>query len=81
MVMVKPINMCRIGCEGKVVKVRAQAPVKGRLFSLGLAKGSHVKVLDHTLAKQTWEVDSDGTKIALREEEAALVLIDTADPA
>ncbi len=72
----KPITACRIGCEGTVVKIRAQEPVKGRLFSLGLAKGSHIKVLDHTLAKQTWEVESDGTKIALREEEAASIFID-----
>ncbi|WP_456450882.1 FeoA family protein [Hydrogenimonas sp.] len=72
----KPITECRIGCEGTIVKIRAKEPVRGRLFSLGLAKGSHLKVLDHTLAKQTWEVESDGTKIALREEEAASIFID-----
>ena len=72
----KPITECRIGCEGTIVKVRAKEPVKGRLVSLGIAKGSHLKVLDHTLAKQTWEVESDGTKIALREEEAASVFIE-----
>jgi Fe2+ transport system protein FeoA len=72
----KPITECRIGCEGTIVKVRAKEPVKGRLVSLGIAKGSRLKVLDHTLAKQTWEVESDGTKVALREEEAASIYIE-----
>ncbi len=72
----KPITECKIGCEGTIVRIRAQEPIKGRLFSLGLTKGSHIKILDHTLAKQTWEVESDGTKIALRDEEAASIFID-----
>jgi len=59
-----------------IVRIKAKEPVKGRLFSLGLSKGSELKVLDHTLAKQTWEVESDGTKIALREEEAASIFIE-----
>ncbi|WP_457596131.1 FeoA family protein [Hydrogenimonas sp.] len=75
----KPVTACRIGCEGEVVKIRAKEPIRGRLFSLGLAKGSHLKVLDHTLAKQTWEVESDGTKIALREEEAASIFIEPSE--
>ncbi|WP_353662284.1 FeoA family protein [Hydrogenimonas sp. SS33] len=72
----KPITQCKIGCEGKIVKIRAQEPVKGRLFSLGLARGSRIRVLDHTLAKQTWEIESDETKIALREEEASSIFIE-----
>jgi len=72
----KSITECSIGSEGVIVRIKAKEPVKGRLFSLGLAKGSELKILDHTLAKQTWEVESDGTKIALREEEAASVFIE-----
>ncbi|RUM46116.1 MAG: ferrous iron transport protein A [Hydrogenimonas sp.] len=72
----KSITECSIGCEGIIVRIKAKEPVKGRLFSLGLSKGSELKVLDHTLAKQTWEVESDGTKIALREEEAASIFIE-----
>ncbi|WP_456381997.1 FeoA family protein [Hydrogenimonas sp.] len=72
----KPITACKIGCEGVIVRIRAKEPIKGRLFSLGLAKGSHVKILDHTLAKQTWEIESDGTKIALRDEEAESIFIE-----
>ena len=72
----KPLTECTIGCEGRIVKIKAKDPIKGRLFSLGLAKGSEIKILDHTLAKQTWEVESDGTKIALREEEAASIYME-----
>jgi len=72
----KSITECSIGSEGVIVRIKAKEPVKGRLFSLGLAKGSEIKILDHTLAKETWEVESDGTRIALREEEAASVFIE-----
>jgi Fe2+ transport system protein FeoA len=73
---VKSVVECSIGCKGIIVRVKAKEPIKGRLFSLGLAKGSELKVIDHTLAKQTWEVESNGTKIALREEEAASIYIE-----
>ncbi len=72
----KPVTECKIGCEGTIVKVTAKEPVKGRLVSLGMARGTRLKVLDHTLAKQTWEVECEGTKIALRDEEAATVWIE-----
>ena len=72
----KSIVNCSIGCKGVIVRIKAKEPIKGRLFSLGLAKGSELKVVDHTLAKETWEVECDGTKIALREEEAASVFIE-----
>jgi len=45
-----------------------------------MAKGSRLRVLDHTLAKQTWEVDCDGTRIALREEEAAQIFVKPLEP-
>ena len=72
----KPVTECKIGCEGIIVKVTAKEPVKGRLVSLGIARGTRLKVLDHTLAKQTWEVECEGTKIALRDEEAATIWIE-----
>ncbi len=72
----KSLTECTVGCEGRIVKIKAKDPIKGRLVSLGLTKGSEIKILDHTLAKQTWEVESDGTKIALRDEEAATVFME-----
>ena len=72
----KAVTECAVGCSGRIVKIRAKEPVRGRLVSLGIAKGGRLRVLDHTLAKQTWEVECDGTRVALREEEAASILIE-----
>lgn len=72
----KPVTECTVGSEGVVVRIKAKEPIKGRLFSLGLAKSSKLRVLDHTLTKETWKIESDGTKIALREEEAASIFIE-----
>ncbi len=60
----------KIGQEGEIVKILAQEPIKGRLLAMGIARGNHIKLLDHTLKKQTWEVDVEGTRVALRKEEA-----------
>ena len=76
----RAVTECPVGCEGTIVKIRAREPVRGRLVSLGMAKGSRLRVLDHTLAKQTWEVDCDGTRIALREEEAAQIFVKPLEP-
>ncbi|MRI58212.1 MAG: iron transporter [Epsilonproteobacteria bacterium] len=60
----------KIGDQAIIKRVRAQEPVKSRLFAMGIAKGNRIKLLDHTLKKQTWEVEVDGTRVALRDEEA-----------
>ncbi len=72
----KKISDLKINDTAIVKKIVALEPVKGRLQSMGLVKGAKVKVLEHTLAKQTWDIISGNTKIALREEEARGVLID-----
>ena len=72
----KKISDLKINDTAIVKKIVAHEPVKGRLQSMGLVKGAKVKVLEHTLAKQTWDIISGNTKIALREEEARGILID-----
>jgi len=64
------LTQMRIGQEGVIAKVVAPEPIKGRLLAMGIAKGNRIKLLDHTLKKQTWEVDVEGTRVALRQEEA-----------
>ncbi len=64
------VSDMKIGEEGVITKVSAQEPVKSRLFAMGIAKGNRLKLLDHTLKKQTWEIDVEGTRVALRKEEA-----------
>jgi len=71
----KNISDLKIDEEAIVAKVIAKEPVKGRLLSMGIVKGAKIKVVAHTLARQTWDILSDNTKVALREEEASSILI------
>jgi len=58
-----------------VQKILAKEPVRGRLLSMGIVKGAKVKVIAHTLARQTWDILSNNTKVALRDEEANSVVV------
>ena len=64
-----------IGEEASILKITAVEPFKSRLFSLGLNSGEMVKVLAYTLAKNTFEVEVNNAKIALRAEEAEMVSV------
>lgn len=64
-----------IGEEANILKITAVEPFKSRLFSLGLNSGERVKVLAYTLAKNTFEVEVNNAKIALRAEEAEMVSV------
>ena len=55
---------------GIVKKVNAKEPLKSRLLSFEITKNQKIKVLEYTLAKNTFEVEVNNTKVALREEEA-----------
>ncbi|AZV46092.1 iron transporter [Nautilia sp. PV-1] len=70
------LNELTIGDEATVKKVHAKEPLKSRLFAFGIAKGQKVKVLKHTLAKNTFEIEIGNTKVALRDEEAADVEVE-----
>ncbi len=75
----KKVSDLKIGDSAIVKKIIAKEPVKGRLSAMGIIKGAKLKVLKHTLAKQTWDVLSNSTKVGLREEEARNILVDTED--
>ncbi|WP_024787195.1 MULTISPECIES: FeoA family protein [unclassified Lebetimonas] len=64
------LNELKIGESGIIKKILAKEPLKSRLFSMGFARGEEVKVLKHTLAKNTYEVEVNNIPVALREEEA-----------
>jgi Fe2+ transport system protein FeoA len=72
------VSDLKIGDTAIVKKLIAKEPVKGRLQSMGIVKGAKIRVMEHTLAKQTWDILSGSTKIALREEEARGILIEEA---
>ncbi|MCF6174091.1 MAG: ferrous iron transport protein A [Campylobacteraceae bacterium] len=71
----KTISDLKIDEEAIVQKILAKEPVKGRLLSMGIVKGAKVKVVAHTLARQTWDILSNNTKVALREEEAHSIVV------
>ena len=58
-----------------VQKILAKEPVRGRLLSMGIVKDAKVKVIAHTLARQTWDILSNNTKVALRDEEANCIVV------
>ena len=69
----KKISDLKIDEEAIVTKILAKEPVKGRLLSMGIVKGAKVRVIAHTLARQTWDILSNNTKVALRDEEASSI--------
>lgn len=69
----KRISDLKIDEEAIVTKILAKEPIKGRLLSMGIVKGAKVKVIAHTLARQTWDILSNNTKVALRDEEASSI--------
>ena len=70
------LDEMKIGEVGVIKKITATEPLKSRLFSLGVVKGEKVKVLKHTIAKNTFEIEVHKSKIALRSEEAKMILVD-----
>jgi ferrous iron transport protein A len=70
------VSEMKIGQEGVIKKIIATEPLKSRLLSLGIVKGEKIKLLKHTIAKNTFEVEVNKSRIALREEEAKMILVE-----
>jgi ferrous iron transport protein A len=70
------VTEMKIGDVGIIKKITATEPLKSRLFSLGVVKGEKIKLLKHTMAKNTFEVEVNKSKVALREEEAKMILVE-----
>jgi len=72
----KSIFDMKIGQEGIIKKIVAKEPIKSRLFSFGILKGNRIKILERTIKKETLEVDIEGSRVALRSEEARSILVE-----
>ena len=72
MIMLSEMNA---GEQGIVTKIDAQGELKQRLFSLGLRKGSHVRMKATSMAKSTLEIEAGSTLLALRYDEAKKILV------
>jgi Fe2+ transport system protein FeoA len=70
------LNELSIGDEAVIKKIHAKEPLKSKLLSMGITRGEKVKVLKHTLAKNTFDIEVANTNIALREEEAAQIEVE-----
>ena len=60
----------RKGDRGTIVRIQADPELRNRLHSFGIIPGEELVVKGCSLARQTMEIDVDGTLIALRKEEA-----------
>ena len=60
----------KAGESVKIINVKADKDLKQRLGSFGVRKNSIVKVVNHSIAKSTIEIEGATTKIALRAQEA-----------
>ena len=66
----KRLNELNIGESGIIKKIYAKEPLKSKLLSMGFSRGEKVKVIKHTLAKNTFDIEVCGVNVALRDEEA-----------
>jgi len=60
----------RKGDRGTIIRIQADPELRNRLHSFGIIPGEVLEVKGCSLARQTMEIDVDGTLIALRKEEA-----------
>ena len=73
------LSELNIGDKAVIKKIYAKEPLKSRLLSMGFARGEKVKVLKHTLSKNTFDIDINGVNVALREEEAREIEVEKID--
>ncbi|MBD3791252.1 MAG: ferrous iron transport protein A [Campylobacterales bacterium] len=64
------------GQSATIIKVDAPQALKDRLKSMGVCKGELLTVRGCSLAKQTMEIEIEGTLVALRAEEAQKIEVE-----
>ncbi|MRJ06479.1 MAG: iron transporter [Epsilonproteobacteria bacterium] len=70
------LNQLNIGDEGIIRKIYAKSPLRERLMAFGFAKGEKVKVVKHTLRKNTFDIEIGNVNVALRGEEAEQIEVE-----
>ena len=69
------LNRLKKGESGKIVKIDADKALRDRLNSFGIVKGEKVTIREHSLAKQTIEIEIGTTLVVLRANEAEKIEI------
>jgi len=64
------------GERAEIVRLNADKTLRDRFASFGVLPGERVVVQECSLARQTIEIDVEGTIIALRKEEADKILVE-----
>jgi len=64
------------GQSATIVQVDAKQSLKARLRSMGVCKGERLIVRGCSFAKQTMEIEIEGTLIALRADEAKQIKVE-----
>jgi ferrous iron transport protein A len=62
--------------KAKIIKINADNALRDRLNSMGVMKGEQLIVRGCSLAKQTMEIEIEGTLIALRSDEAKKIEVE-----
>jgi ferrous iron transport protein A len=60
----------------KIVNINGDEDLINRLASFGVLEDSEIKVVQFSLAKNTMEIDCEGTALALRIKEANLIEVE-----
>ncbi|WP_292655479.1 FeoA family protein [Nitratifractor sp.] len=68
------------GDRGTILRIQADPELRNRLHSFGIIPGEELEVKGCSLARQTMEIDVDGTLIALRKEEAEKIEVEKEAP-
>jgi len=64
------------GDRATIIRINAEPTLKNRLNSFGVVRGESLRVKGCSLAKQTMEIEVEGTLLALREEEAKKIEVE-----
>ncbi len=68
------------GDRAQIKKINADPELKHRLHSFGIIPGEELEVKGCSLARQTMEIEVDGTLFALRKEEAEKIEVEPEKP-
>ena len=72
----KTLLDCKKADKLKVTRLNAQPDLKQRLISFGIMKDSKIEVLELAPAKKTIEIKVGKMRVALRDQEAAMIEVD-----
>ena len=70
------LNELKKGERGEIIRIDADKTLRDRLSSFGIVRGELVTVVEHSLAKQTIEIEIGTSLVVLRANEAEKIEID-----